>query len=51
MNIEKRTIWKISEMEEALKRRVTAEYVDDSVRVMEEKLKKEVNIFISFQLM
>ncbi len=41
-NNEKRTLWKISDLEEMMKKRITMEYVDDSTRALEEKLKREV---------
>ena len=48
MNIEKKTLWKISDIDEILKRRITEDYVDDSCRALEEKLKREVKVFSKF---
>ncbi|EGR30463.1 scp-like extracellular protein, putative [Ichthyophthirius multifiliis] len=41
-NIEKKTLWKIQDCEEMLKKRITEEYVDDSCIALEEKLKRDV---------
>ena len=41
-NIEKKTLWRIQDCEEMLKKRITEEYVDDSCLALEEKLKRDV---------
>lgn len=40
--LEKKTLWKIQDLEEIIKRRITEEYVDDSLRLFEERMKKEL---------
>ena len=40
-NIEKKTLWKINECEDNMKKRVTADYVEDAVIALEEKFKRE----------
>lgn len=41
-NLSKNTLWKIQDLEEIIKRRITIEYVNDSCKALEEKLKREV---------
>lgn len=41
-NLEKKTLWKIQDLEEIVKRRITEEYVDDSLRIFEERMKREL---------
>ena len=39
--VEKKTLWKILETEDQIKRRVTEDYVNDCMRVFEDRLKKD----------
>jgi len=39
---EKKTLWKISDCEALLQKRVTADYVDNTAKTLEEKLRREV---------
>lgn len=41
-NLSKNTLWKIQDLEEIIKRRITIEYVNDSCKALEEKLKREL---------
>lgn len=40
--VEKNTLWKIKDCEELLKLRVNEEYVVDAIRVLEERILREV---------
>jgi hypothetical protein len=42
IDAEKKTLWRINDCEEILRSKVTERYVDDSVRSMEEKLRRDV---------
>ena len=39
--VEKKTLWKILETEDQIKRRVTEDYVNDCMRLFEDRLKKD----------
>ena len=39
--VEKKTLWKILETEDHIKRRVTEDYVNDCMRLFEDRLKKD----------
>ena len=43
-DVEKKTIWKIQDCETLLQKRINNEYVDNSIKVLEERLRKEVFI-------
>ena len=45
-DVEKKTIWKIQDCETLLQKRINNEYVDNSIKIMEERLRKEVIIRI-----
>lgn len=47
-NLEKKTLWKIQDLEEIVKRRITEEYVDDSLRIFEERIKRELIQAVQF---
>ncbi|KAL4446473.1 hypothetical protein ABPG74_001214 [Tetrahymena malaccensis] len=40
--IEKKTLWKIQDCEEMMKKRITEDYVDDSIKALEDKIRREV---------
>lgn len=40
--VEKHTTWRIKDCEDLLRSRINDTYVDDSIRLMEERLMKEV---------
>jgi hypothetical protein len=42
MDVEKKTLWRIQDCEEMLKKRITQEYVDDSIQGLEEKLTRDI---------
>lgn len=41
-NLEKKTFWKMHECEEMLKKKITEEYVDDSCKFLEDRIKRDV---------
>jgi len=42
--VEKHTTWRIKDCEDLLRSRINDTYVDDSIRLLEERLTKEVDI-------
>lgn len=48
--VEKKTLWKIQECEEMLKARVTEDFVNDSIKLMDERIKREVSYLIIYFL-
>ena len=45
-DIEKKTIWRINELENTIKSKINAQYVEDSCRAVEEKIRREVKSFV-----
>lgn len=45
--LEKHTTWRIKDCEDLLKTRINDKYVDDAIRLLEERLMKEVIDFIN----
>lgn len=43
--VEKHTTWRIKDCEDLLRSRINDTYVDDAIRILEERLKKEVIFF------
>jgi len=46
--VEKSTTWRIRDCEDLLRSRINDTYVDDSIRLLEERLMKEVFYFIIY---
>lgn len=41
-DVQRRTLWKIQDLENILLTRITKDYVDDSVRLIEDKMRREL---------
>lgn len=50
-DIEKKTIWRINELENSIKSKINAQYVEDSCRAVEEKIRREVQQYINGSLL
>lgn len=49
-DVEKKTIWKIQDCETLLQKRINNEYVENSCKALEDRLRKEVYFIILFKI-
>jgi hypothetical protein len=48
IDTEKKTLWRINDCEEVMKSKITEIYVNESLRGLEDRLKREVAVVLSF---